>query len=209
MLRAVQRGLEELYRVETELDVDEFVIDDAARSALGVERAPREQLLVHEQDGELGLALYLDPAVIANLAANDPRRDLGEHNLQDFLLAVEGVSHFVFVAWRARQARPVSALELELQAEVDKWASCVLTAGTGGAIGGDLRARLFERFELEPGMGADERERYLVANDNARRYADLLHERFVAGGRWPELIAELRKFYRLGMGEKLELISRA
>jgi hypothetical protein len=202
MLALMQRGLEQLYRVETELCVDDFVIDDATRASYATERAPREQLLVREADGELELALYVCPRALANLAANDPRHRLDAANLQDFLLAVEGVSHFVYVAYCARQGRPISALELELQAEVDKYLSCLLTSGA------DLRERLFEGFSLEPGMGAEERERYLVANENARAYADALHERYIARGALPDLLGEVRAFYRLGMVGKLERIRR-
>ena len=54
------------------------------------------------------------------LRAHDPRERLDDGNLPDFLLALEGVSHFVYIAHRARLERSVSAVELELQAEVDK-----------------------------------------------------------------------------------------
>jgi hypothetical protein len=203
VLGLVQRGLETLYRVETELDVDDYVVDRGVRDAAGVSSTPREQLLVRQDDDGLELALYVDPAALANLVANDPRRSLHRGNLGDFLLAVEGVSHFVLLAWRARQERPVTALELELQAEVDKYVTCLLTAGR------DLREVLFRDFRLHDGLAADERERYLVANENAAAYADALHGRFVARGDVPAMIAELRRFYRLGLGEKLERIRAA
>jgi len=202
MLALMQRGLEQLYRVQTDLDVDDFVIDEATRDAFGTQRAPREQLLVREAGGELELALYICPRALANLATNDPRARLDASNLQDFLLAVEGVSHFVYVAYCARQERPVSALELELQAEVDKYVTCALITGA------DLRDRLFSQFTLDPAMAEDERERYLVANENARAYADALHGRFVARGAVPELLGEVRAFYRLGMAAKLDRIRR-
>jgi hypothetical protein len=202
MLTLMQRGLEQLYRVETELSVDDFVIDEATRDAFATERTPREQLLVREADGELELALYVCPRALANLAANDPRTSLDSGNLQDFLLALEGVSHFVYVAYCARQERPVSALELELQAEVDKYLTCALTSGA------DWRVRLFESFSLDPAMDAEERERYLVANENARAYADALHGRYIARGALPDLLGEVRAFYRLGMAAKLERIRR-
>jgi hypothetical protein len=212
MLKALQKGLEALYRVDTDLDVEAFVIDAEARRALGPGRSPREQLLVSERDGDLELALYLDAKVLENLASNDPRQALGPHNLGDFLLAIEGVSHFVYVAWCARQERTVSALELELQAEVDKYATCLLTApvATEGKAGGeDWPTRLFERFHLLPDLDDGERERYLVANENARRYTGTLQSRYVDARRWDGLYAELRRFYRLGIGEKLERIRAA
>lgn len=210
MLHLVQRGLEQMYRVDTEVDVNDFLIDEATRDAIGVARAPREQLLVAERDGELELALFVDQRALANLARNDPRRRLDDDNLEDFLLTVEGVSHFVYVAWRARTGRPVSQLELELQAEIDKWATCLLTIlpQTGRPPPG-LRERLFERFQLHADLDGEERERYLVANSNARAYAAALDERFVARGDVTGMLAELRRFYRLGIGDKLDCINQA
>jgi hypothetical protein len=208
MLADVQRGLETLYRIETDLDVRHFVIDAETRDAIGVARPAREQLLVSEADGDVHLALFVDDRALANLAANDPRRRLDGSNLQDFLLTVEGVSHFVYVAWRAQRKRPVSALELELQAEIDKYVTCVLTLRGQGGVG-DLVPRLFDEWTLAPGMDADERERYLVANSNARAYATAIDARYVARDDVPGMLDELRRFYRLGVADKLSAIARA
>lgn len=210
MLSLVQRGLELLYRIETRVDVTDFVIGAGARDELGVARGAREQLLVAERNGDLELGLFVDEKALANLRANDPRRRLDAANLADFLLAVEGVSHFVYFVWRARCARPVSALELELQAEVDKYVTCVLTfLAQDAPPPGDLVPALFERFELAPGLCGQERERYLVANSNARAYAASLDARFLARGGVAAMLAELRRFYRLGVQEKLSHISQA
>jgi hypothetical protein len=210
MVDLVQRGLEGLYRVETEVDVNDFLIDTPTRAALGAGGAAREELLVAERDGEVELALFVDERALANLAANDPRRRLDGENLQDFLLAVEGVSHFVYFVWRARHARPVSVLELELQGEIDKYVTCLLTLmpQVGGPPEG-LRERLFDRFELRAGMPGEERERYLTANSNARAYAASLDARYVGRGAVGEMLDELRRFYRLGVVEKLSHIAQA
>src|SRR5688572_13022142 len=207
MLDLVQRGLEGLYRIDTQLDVRDFLIDQAAREALGVARQPREQLLVAERDGDLELGLFVDRRALDNLAENDPRDGLDATNLGDFLLTVEGVSHFVYLAWRARADRSVSALELELQAEVDKYVTCLLT--TWPKAPADLRATLFERFELAPDLDGEERDRYLAANANARSYAASLDTRFVARGALGDMLEELRRFYRLGSAEKLSHIAQA
>lgn len=210
MLALVQRGLEHLYRIKTDVDVTDYVIDERARREIGVTRAPREQLLVSETQGDLELALFVDADVLAHLATNDPRTCLDDTNLHDFLLTVEGVSHFVCVVWRARGGRPISALELELQAEVDKYVTCLLTMWPQqGSPPADLRERLFERFELAPGLVPEERERYLFANANARSYAASLEARFVATSSVAEMLAELRRFYRLGVQEKLAYIAQA
>ena len=205
-LRAVQLGLEQMYRVTTGVAVEDFMVGDAARAALSPTRRPREQLLVCEADGEMELALFLDPSAIANLAQRDPAHRLDEHNVGDFLLALEGVSHGVYTVVCAQRERSVSALELELQAEVDKYVTCLLISDDGGDLAqrsAYWRHRLFVNCEYHDDLDADERDRYRAANDNALRYTGMLQARFVASGQIPAMLAEVRRFYRRGLAEKL------
>jgi hypothetical protein len=208
-LARVQRGLEALYRVDTGVTVDDFVIDEPTRAHFAPARKPREQLLVCEAAGEMSLALFIDPAALHNLAQHDPGHRLGNHNLGDFLLAVEGVSHFIYAVWCARAERPVTQLELELQAEVDKYVTCLLATETARCQSEALRQRLFVDAEYEPDLDGEERDRYRAANDNANRYAAWLEATFVATRRIPEMLGELRRFYREGLAAKLARIARA
>jgi len=200
VLARIQLGLEALYRVETQLAIDAFVIDETQRDATGPTRAPREQLLVKQETDALALALFVDAGALANLERHDPSVALHEGNFADFCLAVEGVSHFVYVALCAARDRTVSALELELQAEVDKFACCRLVSGADP----HLRRRLYGGALAED-LDDDERERYWTANHEARRYAGALERRFA--GRPAELLGELRAFYRLGLADKLSRIA--
>jgi hypothetical protein len=200
VLARIQCGLEALYRVETQLAIDAFVIDEQQRNAASPARTPREQLLVKQEADALALALFVDAGVLANLERNDPAIALDEANFSDFCLAVEGVSHFVYVALRAACERPVSPLELELQAEVDKFACCLLVAGADPR----LRRRLYGGA-LADDLAGDERERYRTANHEASRYAGALERRFT--GRTGSLLGELRAFYRLGLADKLSRIA--
>jgi hypothetical protein len=211
-LARVQRGLEALYRVDTGVEVGDFVVGSELRDALVTaqwERRPREQLLVSETDGDVEVALFIDPGALANLLDHDPARRLGDHNLGDFLLAIEGVSHFIYAIWCARAARPVSQLELELQAEVDKYITCLLTTEPEVAVSAALRHRLFGDVTYDTDLDHDEHARYRAANDNARRYAAWLEHTYVAPRRIPEMLDELRRFYRLGLPAKLGAIARA
>jgi hypothetical protein len=224
VLARLQRGLEALYRVETQLDVHLFVVSEHERAQAlndngrgpGARRKPREQLLVSHQDGELSLGLYLDAHVLANLEKHDPGDGLGDHNFGDFCLAVEGVSHFIYVARCAAADRQVTALELELQAEVDKFVSCLLV--DGGSDGGstalrsrDLRARLYDRIRYHDDLEGEERGRYQTANDEARSYTRALEERYLRPQRHrlSDMLIELRRFYRLSLEDKLGHIARA
>jgi len=209
ILGRLQRGLEAMYRVATGVAVERFVIDEHARAELDLARAPREQLLVHEADDGLDLGLFVDAAVLDRLAAHDPGARLDERNTAAFLYAVEGVSHFVYLLVCARARRAVSALELELQAEVDKYVTCLLASDGDPGASRAWRHRLYERFELEPDLDRDERDRYRAANQNAQRYAASLERRFVARRGVPDMLTELRRFYRLPLAAKLDHIGKA
>jgi hypothetical protein len=211
VLNRLQRGLEALYRVETQLDVRRFVVSDGERTrALGDgARRPREQLLICHEGGELAIGLYLDDSALQNLATHDPHDGLGDHNFADFCLAVEGVSHFIYVALCAAANRQVTALELELQAEIDKFVSCLLLDQAIAQRPTELRARLYEKFRLADDLDGEERDRYATANLQAHRYAHALERRYLTAARLHEMLAELRVFYRLPLEDKLAHIARA
>jgi hypothetical protein len=100
-------------------------------------------------------------------------------------------------------------MELELQAEVDKYVSCLLATEAAPAQSEALRRRLFGDAMYEPDLDHDEHARYVAANDNANRYAAYLEETYVSPRRIPEMLGELRRFYRQGLAAKLGTIARA
>lgn len=209
VLTRLQRGLEALYRVATGLPVERFLLDDGARATLGLARHPREQLVAIESDDGVDLGLFVDAAVLARLDSHDPGAALDDRNTGAFLYAVEGVSHFVYTAVCAQRERAVSALELELQAEVDKYVTCLLAGEAALARSEAWRRRLYDDCTFDDDLDADEYDRYRAANANARRYTASLERRYVAPRRMPEMLGELRRFYRLPLAGKLDAIARA
>ncbi len=203
----MQGGLESLYRVSTELDVRDFLLAEEARNDFAPARTANEQLLLRESEGELSVGLYLDGETLSRLDHQDPRDCLDDENLPDFMLALEGVSHFVYLACRARDDRGVSAVELELQAEVDKWAVTLLVQwDQQGAPPADLRARLFRDVRYLPNLSEEERSRYALANEAANDYTASLESRYVRHGAVDDLRVELRRFYQQGLYGKLDRI---
>lgn len=211
LLRRLQGLLAGLYDAPAEHDVYDFLVTDAAHAAAlqGATQVPAtdEQLLVLEEEGGVGLSLYLDQAVLERLVTHCPLRALSDDNLADYCTALEGVSHFHYFVWSAGRARHVSLLELELQAEVDKYASALrlMLEQRGGRFPGELFERLFGRVTFLPHLSLEERSRYEEAHRFAARFCRRLEERFLRRRRArPEaLLAELRAFYRLGRHAKL------
>jgi hypothetical protein len=211
LLRELQAMLAGLYDAPAEHDVHDYLITDADHAAAlqGATGAPAtdEQLLVAEDDEGLELSLYVDRGVLERLLERCPLRELSEANLVDFCTALEGVSHFHYVVWSAVRARAVSLLELELQAEVDKYAGALrlLLAQRGGRFPDALFERLFERASFLPTLAPEQRARYEEAHRYAARFCRRLEERFLRRrqARPEALVAELRAFYRLGCHAKL------
>lgn len=205
MLDAIQEQLEHIYGIRCEYRAKDFLVDaDSARQLGGSGRA-REELLVSESEGELELALYLEPSLLARVTETGPLQgDLG-----DFCEVAEGVSHFVYFAHTAHLERTVSLLELEAQAEVDKFAVCTLLqwGQQAGRWAGSLVGRLFERVSLRPQLNAPERWRYEEANRLAKRYCQRLLP-LVHAGHLDRLLGELRHAYRLGAEAKLQYFAR-
>jgi hypothetical protein len=135
-------------------------------------------------------------------------------SLDELCQVVEGVSHFVFVVERARRELPATCLELELQAEIDKY---VLLAH-GGVPGGrgyepdraaEIQKMLFERVRFAHPEGTETGDRYRIANSLAARFVRRLEERFARPRRFEAMRSFLRRFYAAGQAEKLELAQAA
>lgn len=207
----LQTLLAELYDAPSEHDVHDFLITSPAVAAAlqSASTAPQtdEQLLIAETDDGVELGLYVDAAVLERLQQRCPLAALDESNLADFCTVLEGVSHFHYVTWSARHDRRVSLLELEVQAEVDKYASALslLLAQREGRFPADLFRRLFAACTLLPHLSEAERQRYTEAHHCAARFCERLESRFLRRrqARPAALLAELRSFYRLGTHAKL------
>jgi hypothetical protein len=208
----LQSLLAELYDAPSEHDVHDCLITSpAVAAALQDAAAPPatdEQLLIAEsEEGGVELGLYVDGAVLERLQQRCPLTVLDESNLADYCTVLEGVSHFHYVTWSARHDRSVSLLELEVQAEVDKYASALslLLAQNEGRFPADLFRRLFAACDLLPHLSDEERRRYAEAHRCAARFCERLEARFLRRrqARPAAMLAELRSFYRLGSHAKL------
>ena len=211
VLRGMQSLLGKLYDVEVQYDVQDFLVTDR-RELHGITRSNEtrvleEELLVAETADGAGVSLYLDAGLLKRLEHADPLGSLTERNLADYCTALEGVSHFVYATWRLNGDAPVSLLELETQAEVDKYAATVflLAHQQGGAYPAQVHGRLFDRVHFDSRLEPDQYARYRTAHRCAAQYCLRLERRFVRRGaaRNEALLRELRKFYRLGSTAKL------
>lgn len=130
--------------------------------------------------------------------------------LDELCQLIEGVSHFVYVADRARCERPATQLELELQAEVDKYVLLVLgnerfDLGLAHAV----HAQLYRWVRFVHPEGTEAGDRYRLANDLAARLVRRVELRYARKGRLDAMRDALARFYRMGLGDKLQFARAA
>jgi hypothetical protein len=196
-LQTVQLRLEQFYELERAPDVLEFVRTGG--------NGCRETLLLRQTGDALELALVLPPASTAVC-------ELGNAVSDRLLQLIEGVSHFVYIAERARTGLQATRLELELQAEVDKFVVLALDSGGFEGTGGFRRARvrslhgeLYQRVRFLHPANSEAGKRYRLANELAARFVRHLLTRAEPVG----IRQILRRFYRLGQMDKIRLAQAA
>jgi len=215
MLRDFQSLLSQVYAIDPCLDVHDFLVTDAALlaqwQAPDTLRTTEEKLLVQAGEDEIGMLLFLDAQLLDRLTACDPRRRLNIGNLADFCKVLEGISHFNYLAWNAAADKSVTLMELEMQAEVDKYigARILVQAQAGSNLGGSLFRRLFDDPRFDENLTPEELTRYRDASSFAGEYCRSLERRFPAQQLGLDMMRELRQFYRLPQPDKVSHIRAA
>lgn len=212
IIERVQNQLECIYGIGIPQRAGDYLIN--RRAALQFtsqgpdEKIPKELLLVRKpEDDTVEVALFLDRSLMANLKTNDPFVSLNDRNFSDFCILIEGVSHFVYFLWKAQQDRPITQLELELQAEIDKFLMLFLylRSDTGSECQTELIEKLFEGFHLFENLNLEAQDRYLTASLLAARYCHKIQKHYRSAELKP-LIAEIRQFYQFSQERKIHHI---
>ncbi len=191
--KAIQERLGRLYQLDDGPMVTDFasVGEDEERETLFVREPEPGALEMHLRVPRLGKkAFSLDDG----------------HSLDRMCQLIEGVSHFIYVADRANKDRATTQLELELQAEVDKY---VVLVGALPSLdersSRTLRERLFEDPKYLHDAGSEEGERYRLAHGLAAKFTKRL-EVHIVGRTFDAMRGELRRFFRMGQGDKLRAV---
>lgn len=182
---ALQRRIEHYYRLEEAPAVIDFLRVDSRDEA-------RESVRVLEaEDGALEIEV---------IAPELPARP----DLDGYCQLIEGVSHFIHLAERARTGLQTTQLELELQAEVDKYVVlALLREPFDEARSQRLRVHLYERVAYLHPAGTIEGDRYRLANDLAARLVRRLERTYLATGSASEPQEMLVRFFRMGQKDKI------
>jgi hypothetical protein len=219
LLSRLQSLIGGIYDVSVAHDVYDFLVTDRGRLPPAARSGTAEEELIVAQGAadadEVGVSLYLDDALLQRLARADPLVQLHAGNVGDWWTVLEGVSHFLYLAWNAGHDRPVSLLELELQAEVDKYVASywLLRRQFPGHFPAELHRALFARTRVDPRIDAARAALYREASRYAQKFCGRLEHTLARSRRnrarevaESEVLAELRRFYRLTHARKCALI---
>lgn len=159
----------------------------------------REVLYLREHREQLEIALYLPPEALARGSSIELGDDL-------FCQVAEGVSHFLYLTDRAKCGRPVTQLELELQAEVDKFVLLLddSFASKDEQTVGHVRRRLFDNVAFLHPEGSELGDRYRAAHHLASCFARRI-EHHIRAMTLTELRRELCRFFGAGQRQKVEM----
>ncbi|HEY6451904.1 MAG TPA: hypothetical protein VIX87_04835 [Steroidobacteraceae bacterium] len=217
VLEQLQSLLAGIYDLRTNYRVYDFLFTEREHLPHAVRESDTdEQVLVLDHGGAASVGLYLDPQLLERLDAANPLEALNAGNLSDYWTALEGVSHFLYLAWNAGHDRGVTLLELELQAEIDKYVASwwLLRRQDPGRFPAELHYLLFERARVDLRLAGERAGLYRAANEYAARFCRRLARQLSApagaaqGGVSVETLAELRRFYRLSRERKMRHIRR-
>jgi hypothetical protein len=218
LLTRLQGLISGIYDVSIAHDVYDFLVTDRGHLPAAARTGESDEELIVEQptgedDAEVGMSLYLDPELLKRLSLADPMVRLHDGNVADYWTALEGVSHFLYLAWNAGHDRPVSLLELEMQAEVDKYVASywLMREQLPGRFPSELLSVLFERTRIDPRLARGREGMYREASRYAEKFCRRLEQslRGARGDSGGEVLAELRRFYRLTNARKLAHIERS
>lgn len=210
MLAKLQQQLSDIYQVGSGYDVRDFLITDQrlARAIGGDAMLPTtsETLLICENDNSMSLSLFLDSDMLNRLESANPLDELRAEQLDDLWKVMEGVSHFNCVVWKASQDRAVSLLELELQAEIDKFVGTMQLAleQRDADMPNRLHSWLFDDVSFSDELDEEQVDRYRAANEYAARFCRGLRHRLMQDDK--QALSELRQFYRLQLTDKISHI---
>jgi hypothetical protein len=218
ILKQLQDFIGDIYDVSISHDVYDFLVTDRRHLPAAVRSSgpTDEELIVAQPEegdtGEIAMSLYLDPELLERLDRADPMERLHDGNVADYWTALEGVSHFVYLAWNAGHDKPVSLLELEMQAEVDKYVGSywLMRRQFPDRFPSELLRLLFERTRIDPRLAAGREDLYREASRYAEKFCRRLEQslRDARGRSQAEVLTELRRFYRLTNARKVAHIQR-
>ncbi|MBI4405123.1 MAG: hypothetical protein HY537_13255 [Deltaproteobacteria bacterium] len=215
----IDQALKGLYSIDLVYQAQDFLVENIPTKptlVIGNKWMGNGALLIEEEEHPehaLSVGIYLNQTIQAELSSFDqwPKKCWSLLQISAFAIAAEEVSHFNYLLFNALAGRSVSQLELEFQAEVDKFLLTYFANIGWSQWDKKTFTHLFEQFfikfsistEISPGQ----KERYVQASQLAKglvlRFEKYLSNRFL----YEKAFRLLRRFYRLSVADKISFVN--
>lgn len=206
MLASILQHIDRVYDLDLDVDIQDFLVTPEMCARLGHDEA-HASVFVREHDAgdEIELGVYIGESELDELSKIDLTQAIHPESFEILVTVIEEVSHFAYLVFSASREQQVTQLELELQAEVDKYvtATLLLAARNEGRVRANVLERLFGDFEVRRGLDSRRRDRYTAAASLASRYCSYVVEASLGRESLNTLLPELRSFYRLSQRGKI------
>lgn len=208
-LTMLQLKLETYYDINPPYSISEFVCHSAqVETGSSSCKGTTPEMLIYREDGtNLDISLFLNPSLLQDISIDNYKTNWTGEIFNNGCIVLEGVSHFLYMVFNAHYDRQVSMLDLEIQAEIDKFLFSVLD--TDHTDSPDvLIQRLFCDVSYRDDLSDTLRYRYEQANDLAHSYCQWLHDNFTLVANNKSLLAEVGSLYRTNGTARQEHIRR-
>ena len=207
ILQKIQNVLTQMYKLPLECPLASYLLATPTGIQIG-NPLGKEALVVRETPGAVEVGLYIDPETTQNLEKHDPFKRLDKNNFADFCAAIEGVSHLLYFLFRAEKGETITELELELQADVDRFLLlCFLCHKSHEILPQEMLHKLFDDVQFRKGLTRKTKERYLRANGWAAKFCSKLERNFLKNGNWRATLETARTFYQRNHWEKIRYLT--
>lgn len=200
MIDQTQEQLEDLYNIKAGIPASELLIEHHdLKSLLGDDHPfiySEEVVLACSSSGELEVGIFFNDDILQNLS------NLNQH--QEMTL-MEGVSHYLLFVHKHQNNLVVNNLELEMQAQIDKFLLFVLDQEKRYSV-----SQVLEMIDQKPNLSSldqDLKDMYQESNDLALGFCHRLNEDFLRKNKFSEFYDKIRQFYRQDTQEKLRQVS--
>lgn len=196
MIESIQEKLQTIYRLPVFPKVRQFLLSPAQAQLFDGSIRDQPRVLFFEENDDANIGIYLGKKIFKNITKNNH-----VFSLQDFCVVAEEVSHFVYLLWSKCNAKKINLLDLEIQAEVDKF----LITKELFPNKETMIQKMFEKITLRKGLTSAQEDRYLIANRLGRKLALDWNSKKMT---FEKKMKWLKVFYRQTPNSRISMIER-
>ncbi len=195
MIHLLQKKLEEIYRLEKCPEADKYVLSPKEFKRFS-KSSDNPQVIYVDEGNDATMGIYLGKRIFKKI-----RNKVKIFSLQDFCVMAEEISHFIYLIWSKSNEKKITLLDLEIQAEVDKF----LLASNFFQSQETVFKKMFETFMFRKNLLKDEENRYIEASRLGKKLAINLRSKKIP---FSEKMNWLRFFYRQNPTSRISMIER-